>query len=95
MRVYAGRCFPWICLKPATVERDGKWYCKIHDPEYSRQKAANQQKQWDKEHIENLKRWELENARTTAIIGLTLEELKRVTPDLIRKALEGKNAEDI
>jgi len=23
-----------ICTKPAIVERNGEWYCKIHDPEY-------------------------------------------------------------
>ena len=26
------------CKKPAIVERDGKWYCKIHDPEYIKEK---------------------------------------------------------
>ena len=26
------------CWKQATVERDGKWYCSIHDPEYIKTK---------------------------------------------------------
>ena len=26
------------CSKKAVVERDGKWYCKVHDPEYIKQK---------------------------------------------------------
>lgn len=31
------------CQKPANVERNGKWYCKIHDPEYQRQKDAERE----------------------------------------------------
>jgi len=26
------------CSRKAIVERDGKWYCKIHDPEYIKTK---------------------------------------------------------
>ena len=53
---FAGvRAFP--CLSPAKVERNGKWFCTIHDPDYIRRKtteqaAKNEAKQapWVKTH---------------------------------------------
>ena len=27
------------CSKIGVIQRDGKWYCKTHDPEYRKQKA--------------------------------------------------------
>ena len=40
-RVYRGReVSGWMCSKPAKVERGGKWYCTVHDPE---RVAAKQQ----------------------------------------------------
>ena len=40
---------PHLCANPAKVERDGKWYCRIHDPEYIKYKAANQKATRDRE----------------------------------------------
>ena len=39
------RCSSWIsglarCGHPAKVERDGKWYCGIHDPERKKARDA-------------------------------------------------------
>ncbi|KKN71835.1 hypothetical protein LCGC14_0416890 [marine sediment metagenome] len=31
------------CSKKAVVKRDGKWYCKIHDPEYIKAKEDKRQ----------------------------------------------------
>ncbi len=31
------------CTKKAVVERDDKWYCKIHAPEYIKQKEAKRE----------------------------------------------------
>ena len=33
-----GSYHPYQCSKKGTVERDGKWYCKVHDPEYRKAK---------------------------------------------------------
>lgn len=41
-----GAFHPYQCSKNATVQRDGKWYCKIHDPEYRKAKAANRTTEW-------------------------------------------------
>lgn len=35
------------CLNNAKVERDGKLYCHIHDPEYIKTKRNSQYARWD------------------------------------------------
>ena len=36
------------CSKKAVVERGGVWYCKIHDPEYIKQKDAERKAKLNK-----------------------------------------------
>ena len=40
------------CSKKAVVERDGKLYCKIHDPEYIQAKQEKANVKWQKESRE-------------------------------------------
>lgn len=86
--VYGDRGFGWQCNNKPVVTRDDKLYCRIHDPEYIKEKNTRQQAKWDKESAERHCCWELESARKQATEGLTLAELKKVTPDLIRRALK-------
>ncbi len=86
--IFEDRGFNYQCTKKPVIERDGKLYCKIHDPEYIKEKQVKWRAMFDKEQAEREKHWVLVNARSQAIKGLTLEELKQVTPALIRKALE-------
>ncbi|MFX0084263.1 MAG: hypothetical protein ACFFAU_01215 [Candidatus Hodarchaeota archaeon] len=37
------------CYRKAVVKRDGKWYCKIHDPEYIQKKCDKRQKEYEYE----------------------------------------------
>ena len=83
-----GRYSP--CQKPAKVERDGKWFCTIHDPEYIKAKQIKWQADFNKKWIEDQKLHELTVARKFATLGLTLQELRQVTPGLIRNALKAK-----
>ena len=83
---WIGRGYP--CPKPAKVERDGKWFCTIKDPEYIKAKRAKERAEADKEGAERHERDALAFAGRKAVRGLTLQELWRVTPELIRKALE-------
>lgn len=80
--VYGHQC----CNKPVAT-RDGKLYCRIHDPEYIKEKDATRRTKWQKEDAERNRLWDLKQARNDATKGLTLQELRRVTPELIRKAL--------
>ena len=75
------------CQLRPIVTRDGKLYCRIHDPEYISSKKAERLAKWNKEHTERLIKHDLDNARRVATEGLTLEELKQVTPGLIRQRI--------
>lgn len=45
------------CRKKSVVIRDGKPYCKIHDPEYKKKKNEEKRKKWDKEWKEKKALW--------------------------------------
>lgn len=84
------RTFGYQCQKKAVIERDGKPYCKIHDPEYIKAKRDAQQAKFEAEWAEKEARWILEKARKDATKGLTLKELQQATPELIRGAIQQK-----
>jgi len=35
------------CANTAVVEQDGKWYCKIHSPEYITEKNRKRDEKWE------------------------------------------------
>jgi hypothetical protein len=78
VRVYSSRRFDFRgrpCSKKATIQREGIWYCSIHDPITVEEKRRHRNEQWDKEYQEKLrirKREQLEHAYCE---GLTDEEL--------------------
>jgi uncharacterized Zn finger protein (UPF0148 family) len=39
----------YTCARPATVERDGKLFCSIHDPEYVKRKSEERSAKWRKQ----------------------------------------------
>lgn len=39
------------CSKPVTVQREGKLYCTIHDPERIAQKQAERDAEWQTERL--------------------------------------------
>jgi hypothetical protein len=42
------------CGKDATVERDGKWYCRRHDPEVIKAKRAKSEAKYEARQKENM-----------------------------------------
>lgn len=81
------------CQKPAVVERDGKLFCTIHDPEYIKAKQVKWKAEFNKKYAKHRERDELLTARKRATQGLTLQELSQVTPELIRNALKANKKE--
>ncbi len=80
--------YSWRCTKRVTVEREGKPYCTIHDPEYIKEKERKRKELAARRNKADNERYAWEAARNTATRGLTLEELQRVTPQMIRDALK-------
>lgn len=87
-RVWGERVDSWCCQKKAVVQRNGKNYCKIHDPEYIAAKDKARQEKWSKEAEENDRKWDWREARIKAIEGLTIDELKQLNPNLCKAAPE-------
>lgn len=78
------------CQNKPVITRDSKPYCKIHDPEYIKAKDAKRRAKWDEKWVNKLAQFAIEDARHIATEGLTLEELKQVTPALIRERILAK-----
>lgn len=53
---------PKQCSKVAKVERSGKHYCTIHDPERIAQKKAERSEKWEEKYREDEKRRLMERA---------------------------------
>lgn len=67
---------PQQCQKNAVVERNGKWYCKIHDPEYIKQKQNASMQKWQEE-------WKAEEhkRRMQQLAPELLEALEKLAAD--------------
>lgn len=75
----------YSCTKKVKVEREGKSYCSIHDPEAVKRRALAQNKKWDEENKlrnEKFKREQLVKALVAHIPTSDLEnwELRRKQP---------------
>lgn len=57
-----GSFHPYKCNKPAVIERDGKWYCKIHDPVYRKSKQKGLTAKWDAKWDAEKKQMRLQSA---------------------------------
>lgn len=66
VRVYpsdrAGSFHGHMCSKAAKVEREGKWYCGIHDPVLLAAKATERHTKWEAEYAASRKRNDLSSA---------------------------------
>lgn len=47
------------CGKPGKVERDGKWYCGIHNPERAEVRQAERNAKYEKDRALTSARWEV------------------------------------
>lgn len=90
------------CVKPFAVERDGKLYCKIHDPEYVARKRAEQDARWKAKSDADKRRYAISRVKEEIVeaakalrkadatdIGRDLAELYLRTDELL--ALEASD----
>lgn len=70
---YGGRSVSFHqCTRLGIVVREGKWYCKQHDPVEVQAKDAIRQKKWEDEWAAKDKQWKLQS---TAPDGYELAKL--------------------
>ncbi len=77
----------WNYRRCSHNAQPGKPYCKQHDPDIIKAKREERDRRWRAEWAQKREKYILTDARMKATEGLTLEELEKVTPELIRKAL--------
>ena len=90
------------CTRKATVERDGKHYCTIHDPVRIQEKREARHKKWDEESKANGEKWHREDTIREAckdVSTITLEKIKVKTllariDELERAIMEIKSVMD-
>ena len=67
------------CSKIGIVQRDGKWYCKVHDPEYRKQKQEASMAKYQEEMHNRImvrKRADLLNVIFSGVSTEQIEQLK-------------------
>ena len=74
------------CSRKAKVERNGKLYCTIHDPEYIKAKDKKNADKWEREQLERNKVYDREDAKNKACARLTTRELQALNPNLLKAA---------
>ena len=74
-QVYGDR-FSHQCQKNAVAERDGKFYCMVHDPEYIKEKRRKWDEKFDKEYIESQERYHREEVIKRVCEPFTTEWLE-------------------
>jgi uncharacterized Zn finger protein (UPF0148 family) len=76
------------CAKPPKVERDGKWFCAIHDPIRIEERNKAREAKWDAEWRESAKRDRLRSAAPALLLALE-ELLAAVTAEVNEKGAGG------
>ena len=61
-----------MCGCTASVEREGKWYCKRHDPEGIKARREVRRAKWEQEREESIKAQRLKAAAPDMLAALNL-----------------------
>jgi ferric-dicitrate binding protein FerR (iron transport regulator) len=84
-----GAFHEYNCTKPAIIERNGKWYCKIHDPEYVDAKNKEKHERWNAEAEAQREVWRRENAIRKACEGVDTDTLEKISvKELLEKIVK-------
>ncbi len=80
-----GAFYGHICDRNATIERDGKHYCTIHDPVRTEKKAEERDKKWEEERKLRNEKWRRDKAMATACEDVPTEVLEKIkVKDLLK-----------
>jgi len=78
-RDVSGAIYP--CRRPATVQRDGKWYCWQHDPERVKADKEKRRAAWNAKADRQTAIWKC-RARNTKLAALVTPELAELLEQL-------------
>ena len=86
-RVYGARLETWQCQNRAVVQRNGKWFCRVHDQEYIAQKRRVQEEKWNRKWAEKRAMQEKRNILAEIGKGFDIALLRR-NAQTIREFIE-------
>jgi hypothetical protein len=75
------------CSKKATIERNGKKFCTIHDPEREKAIRAKKQAEYDAASKARQAEWEWERAAKTLCSGVDTQTMNRLGSGWLAKTL--------
>lgn len=75
------------CSKKAVVERNGKKFCTIHDPERVKAVRDKNEAKWAEESRRRQAKWEWESAAKALCSGVDTETMKRLGNGWLAKVL--------
>jgi len=81
------------CLRNGVVQREGKWYCKQHDPVAIKKRDAIRIAKYEKVWEIKEERWRREAAMKQACDGISTDDLERLEPGDLATLL-AKEADD-
>ncbi len=80
------------CSRKSVVERDGKHYCKIHDPVLRSEKQAATHAKWSEEMEKKQRAFDRTKAMQSACEGLTTAQLEQLGIGGVAKLLRDRDA---
>ena len=78
----------YACSRKGVIERDGKWYCRQHDPVSKAERDKASMEKWRREQGARSEAWERRTAEGAACKGVATGEL---VPGLVAGLLAEKN----
>lgn len=73
-KTYENHSF-YPCSRKGKIERDGKWYCKQHDPVEVERRAKESELRYQKESNALKESWDRQRAALAAVEGVSTEAL--------------------
>ncbi len=73
---------PHQCMLNAVVVRDGKWYCKKHDPIEIKKKSEEKTKLWNKQWKEKEENWHRDDLMKKILGKKTTQELEKMAKEM-------------
>lgn len=68
---------PYPCSRKGKVQREGKWYCAIHDPEAVKTRDAERRNKWNADWKKKEEAWEREAILRELSEGIPTAELRQ------------------
>ncbi len=82
------------CSRKGVVLREGKWYCKQHDPVAVKKRVEEQRAKYDAKWDKKQEGWRRDRATGKACVGISTDDLERLAPGEMARLLT-KEAKDV